>query len=810
MELKSPWTLAAAWVIAPAAVALACAGLGALLGAVSRVRLGALTLPAGYLAGIAICNLALGVGLGAKTAIAAMVVAAVAGVALAAPWRDRAWRGRITGRLWPASAALGAFLIGMAPLVGSGRSGILGYVLNNDSSVHITAVELITEHGARAVDTSSSSYAYVGTLFNGGYPLGSYAWPLFTQSALGVDAFHTWSPLIALTLAMTALVVYAAIRQLGVARPLAAGAGCLVSCGYLSYSYLAQGGAKEVMTGTAVYGTIALFTAALGQRLDLRALLPTAVGAAAAIAVIGLGAAAWLGPAALATVVVLGLSRERVWRLARAARSRAGVLVLGGVLALLLLAAPAVVASLRFIRGSDAHLRDPAAIGNLVGPVPWYEAFNVWLDQDYRYAVPAFPWVTRVAIAVAAALAILGVVHAVRRRAALVPLAVLAGSCGAIIISARYSIYFDAKTYMALAPALGLATTAGLAWLWSRRNRSARSLGNALGSALALGIIASAALVYSGAWLTPKDRFQELGEINKRFAGRGPMLVNEREDYAKYLLRDAQPWESWGPWQPVRGLRVGRIPEPVPHTPDFDDYTRDHIARFKLLLERKRPGGSLPPASFRPSYETRHYRVWERVGPMAPRHLALGLGTPTGAAALDCDASEVRRLFDDARRSGRPLRVADGREPVILDFPTRGFNYGGIQKATVPGFVDRRGGVSLSEPGPLRGNYAVWIKGSYGPGVRVFAGRQRIGDIFGDLGLPSEWHRVGSLRVTSKQPDIVQLSLEKPWWQSGSRRSDLQGPLAFVRLPDKPVVKTINPGRAEQLCGRSLDWIELT
>ena len=91
-----------------------------------------------------------------------------------------------------------------------------------------------------------------------------------------------------------------------------------------------------------------------------------------------------------------------------------------------------------------------------------------------------------------------------------------------------------------------------------------------LGLLLAVGVFASDGYVYAGAWNTPKDRFQEMIDIGKRFRGEGPLLVNEREEYSKYFLRDSLPWESWGSWQPDRGLRfptVPAVPVPSPNAP---------------------------------------------------------------------------------------------------------------------------------------------------------------------------------------------------------------------------------------------------
>ena len=73
MDLKSPWTLTVSWLLVPLLVTLAMAGLGAGVSVASRLPLGVLTLPSGYLAGIAIITFALEVGIGGVAAVSRLL-----------------------------------------------------------------------------------------------------------------------------------------------------------------------------------------------------------------------------------------------------------------------------------------------------------------------------------------------------------------------------------------------------------------------------------------------------------------------------------------------------------------------------------------------------------------------------------------------------------------------------------------------------------------------------------------------------------------------------------------------------------------
>ena len=86
MDLRSPSTLLAAWVLAPLLTVIAAGGLGLGAAALTRYRLGAMTLPLGYAAGIVLMVVLLELGLGGTATVVVTAVAAVAGYA--AHWSD--------------------------------------------------------------------------------------------------------------------------------------------------------------------------------------------------------------------------------------------------------------------------------------------------------------------------------------------------------------------------------------------------------------------------------------------------------------------------------------------------------------------------------------------------------------------------------------------------------------------------------------------------------------------------------------------------------------------------------------------------
>ena len=168
---------------------------------------------------------------------------------------------------------------------------------------------------------------------------------------------------------------------------------------------------------------------------------------------------------------------------------------------------PAVSEALGYVREAEEALTDPSRPGNLLGAVPWQEVFNIWFAYDYRVDPATYEGLSAIGAWLGAAFAAVGVGFALHRRELALPLIVASGAIAAVVISIRYTIYLEAKGYAILAPALAIAAAAAVLCLLARPG-AARAVG-AVGAVLLVeGVLASAAFVYAGAWVTPKERFE--------------------------------------------------------------------------------------------------------------------------------------------------------------------------------------------------------------------------------------------------------------------------------------------------------------
>src|SRR4029077_760896 len=112
-----------------------------------------------------------------------------------------------------------------------------------------------------------------------------------------------------------------------------------------------------------------------------------------------------------------------------------------------------------------------------------------------------------------------------------------------LVLSRSTSTWVDAKSLMITSPVVVLIAWAGVAALRapgaSLAARSAMRTATTLVALLfAGGILASDLAQYHSSNLAPTARYDELASLNGRFAGRGPTLFTDFDEYSLYQLRD--------------------------------------------------------------------------------------------------------------------------------------------------------------------------------------------------------------------------------------------------------------------------------
>ena len=783
-----------AWIALPLLVVAASWGVGLLVEQLTRLRFpNGITMTVGFVASFVALALPYQLGLGAPWGAALLVVLAVAGIALA--------RGRLAGSLpdgWTTAAMLSVYGLYMAPIVLSGQTTFAGYTLLGDTSVHFSLVDYISDHGARLVTQEPSSFSSVTDgQIRIGYPLGLHYELASVRWLLGAEVSRLYQPFLATTIALAVPPVTQILRNLRIPRAVAAVAALVVLAAYLPYSYALQGGIKELgMITVLLLGGWLAWELGAGdgdspRRRPLALAVVYGILTAGAFEIYSFGGLPWVGLMGLAAVALL-LIRSRDLR---------ATVIIGAVAvaAFVVAALPQIPDSLDFYDQGNRLLGSStgADVGNLIGPIRIWEAFGVWLVDDFRLP-PNNPEWTYALVGVVGVLVLFGTIWSLQRRGTAPLMIAAAAFLVWLIIPA--GLYIEAKFLTILSPAIVLlALVGGWALVTSGRVPEAA----VLVLAATVGIFISDALAYHGVYLAPTKRLDELSTINDRFPGQGPAMLDEFEEYGKHYLRDVPPVVPFDAWTPAApSLRVPGLPVYARYY-DIDLMTLPYVEQFPLLIQRRSPVASRPPSNYRSAFVGRYYEVWRRTAdPKVAGHLSLG-GADDAGATPRC--GQVRRLGKTAPPRSR-LVAAERPAPIALPvrrmspFP-RGWALTADKRVAPVGAG--RTGSNFTSPA---GSFTIWFRGSFGRGAKVLVDGREIGRAL-SVQTPQQMSRVGNVQLTAGRHrlEIVRGGGNlKP----GNGQDEVYDTV-FVN-PDVPVRLVSLPlSLRRSLCGRHLDWIEV-
>ena len=794
----------------PIAFAATSFGIGLFVERLFRARLlNALLLPVGMCGSIVVSLAVYWTGSGDVPAVAITVVIAVAGLLLA--------RDGVRSRLnpgWPGVAALATYLLFVAPELLTGHWTWSGYNFVNDTSTQWALTSYMKMHGTTAVGllpprstTTEFVRAYLGTA----YPLGTQA-QLATLSGL----LHTQPAVLyqgyISTLAATAAMSLATLSDRFLTSRMAAVGGFLAAGAALTYQYALQGSIKELGALTTSVAALAVARHVIREGIDTRGALLTAVPLAALLDSYysaGIPFAGAVAAVALAIGLIVG---RRVPDL-----RMAGALGLAAI-ATLVIAAPASASMSKSLSvvssgfGSGTASAAPA-LGQLARPLPLSEVSGIWLNGDYRLPIVTQPEgkLTALLTVVVFVLALTGVLLALRDKE-IGPAALLAGM-GLVmaVLLPRLSPYAAAKVLAIASPAFVLAAFVGAQALrravrprWQLRRIAVEGVALFATLSVGLGVLASDALAYHQDNVAPTSRMLALAQVGDHFAGKGLILWNEFEEYAKDFADHARinvPTESFTP------LHADLVTPTAIFASYFDlDLEKvQFVESFPIVVMRISPSASRPPANYRLAYENSYYEAWVRQArPVVLRHLGL---QSTYAAAQPVSCKALRGFVAGAGRGSSlvaavyphvssiapadaPHTTAWQIDPIHPD--ALGLNGAGVLEGTVLA--------------PRTAQYQVWVEGSFERPITVEVDGRKVGRVAG-INTPEQWLTAGSLELTRGSHEI---RLIRPTGDlaPGDGGGGWLGPVAIEERQSERLQRLpVEDWRA--LCGRSLDWIEL-
>jgi hypothetical protein len=781
-----------------AVIWLTSLGCGLALERVLRLRLGnALLLPAGLCVSLVLVLPGYAAGAGDALAIALLVLASVGGLVFA--------RDGVLARLnpgWPGLTGLGVYVLYMLPVIAHGHWTWSGYDFVNDSSFEMLLAEHVKGYGTMLGSIpETSAREFLNSYLASGYPLG-------TQALLGTFSGLTGTPVAVLyqgfiaTLAASGGVALASAtsRLLGGWR--AAFVAFVALGANLTFQYAMQGGIKEIGLLTTLCATVALAEQASSLRRPYAGAALVAVGAAAALATYNAVAIPYLGSIAL--FLALGLLFVKRVRFGRAWFGPAAF----GLALTALLAIPTLITLRTFFNvaqaGQSAAGVGATQLGQLLRPLPLSQISGVWLAGEYRFPVIPEPAATLTIVATVAIFVLLlpGVWQGLRRRS-LAPLLLLgAVALVLLVVYPRVSPYAKGKLLAIGGPAVLLAALVALAAV---RGRLA-PLTMLVAGALSVAVLASDVLSYSWDHVAPTRRMEAIERTGDHFKGEGLVLWNEFEEYAKYFGRAAKisvPFEALTPQQ----VQLRNPTYFYGHYFDLDEELLSFVEGYPLIVTRRSPSASRPPANYTLAYENQFYLGWRRKAhPRVLRHLPLqGLYSPS--ATVQCRA--LAKTVASAPPGSELVAAVPPELRYFEPLYSRDRSYGwGLDPAEAGAVLPNTPGHASGMLHVAGGSYGVWVQGDFPRRVYVAVDGHIVGSVSG-ANTPRQWLKAARIELSAGAHHVrVFRKAGRNHLGPGEWGIGEIGATALEReAPER--LRTLPLAGWRTLCGTRLDWVEL-
>jgi hypothetical protein len=819
-------SLILSWVLFPLVLLVLGAGWGALVERLSGVTLdGVVIVPVGLATALVIAGTLTAFAATAEAAVPLVGVGAVAGLIFV-------WPGWRLGR-WAALAALGVLLVYGAPVLLSGQATFTGFIRLDDTATWFNVIDHVMSHGRSVAGQPPSTYSHVYTGDVGPtYPLGAFMLPGLARGLSGIDIAWVFQPYLACCAAAVSLCMFALSGPLVSSSRIRALLAFAGACSALLYGYSLWGGIKELTAAFLLVLTATLCIELLQRRPGgVRGLLPFALACSALIQTLGVGAGGWVAP------VLMLLAAVWIWRGRRSGELRMSLVSIAGLAAFVTLLIVPVWLVLGEFLSKDAGLfstgqSTATRLGNLIHPLSVFQLAGIWPVGDFRLFAPTFS--SAVLIGLVALAAVGGMLAGALRRQFGVVLYVSLALLGcAIVYLSGATPWVSGKTLAFSSPALLFAgmTGGGMLWaLWPRR-RIAGGVGALVTVALLGGVLWSDILGYHDTTLAPRARLAELQHIGELLKGKGPTFFNEYEVYGdRHFLRQGDPVEPAEYRTATLALSDGVLLTKSAGA-DIDSFPLSTLIAYRSIVTRRSPAESRPPSIYRLVWQGRYYQLWQRE--VKPRvrillHVPLGesnalpyCGVAENAAEKPlCSAdpvavpscSQVHILARTAQQEHARLLAYQRTGPIVARgdqtrWPGRWIHNQGSRT-----LVANTPGTAITE---IRVNgdqtYGLWLDGSFARGFEVRVDGHRVASANNQLSAFAGYVQLANIYLT---PGIHTFALTYPHSSltPGSGENELTSLGAITLQPQLPPSKMIEvtPHEATRLCGRPLDWIELT
>jgi hypothetical protein len=788
----------------PVAMWLTALGVGLAIERLARIRLAnALLVPLGVAGTIVLVYPVYALHGSYVPALVLLLVVAVLGLACAAG----GLRSRVNPGL-PGLAALGVFVLFMLPVLVSGHWLWMGYNFDNDTAVQLLLAGHLKTAGTALVPGNTTLGANIDRYLLTAYPVGAHAQLATLSGLLSVAPEVVYQAYLSALAALIALAVgTTAAPAIGARR--GAVLGFAAAAANLYFQYAMQGNIKEVATAAMMVTAFALGAEAFRAGRRYSGVVIGAIPLAATLGTYGVDGAPYVMAAIGAAALVIVVFTRRLPRPGWAPPALLG----GGLLAALSVPALTGASTLYGISSAVLSTKGSAVaagavnpLGQLERPLPLSQISGVWLSGNYRIPVAGHPaaGLTTLATIVILLALIPGVLASIRRRDAGPLIAAVTTGLVLLIVVPRVTPYTVGKVYAMASPVVVWIAGVGLLALPWRRLRALATLA---GAALALSIVASDLLAYHVDVPSPTARMLAIRTTAEHFARSGPILFNESDQYIKYFAGSTDtiaPFESITPAQ-VQLVYAGQ--NIFNYYFDLDQEQLPYVESFPVIVTRRSPIESRPPANYRLVYSNRYYLGWRRLqSPKVITHMPLQ-SEWDGSAVPVCSAVGALAASGHA---GEELVAAVA--PAVVGFtalnaPNRPFSWGlnedPYNSVTLTGPGKEFDFVHIAAPGVYRG----WVQVSAVRPLSLFVDNHPLGNV-GGIDSVDQWSSAGAIRL-GRGNHLLLIKREGGTIYPGD--GSYQAELGYVMLAKAgpEVLRTVALSRWRSLCGKPADWIEL-
>jgi hypothetical protein len=801
-------------VVYPILLASLCLGAGLLVDRASGSKLpGALILLVGMAALIGLTQLTTWIWWIAPASPAIVAAFAALGLLLGRARLlslARALRGGGVALMQVATTVL-AYLLAIAPVLLAGRPSFSSYMVLTDSAVHMVGADYLISHGYHFahLDMSNSYAQLVTSYFDNAYPSGADT--LFGAGAflLGVPVIWAFQPFNAFALAMAVGPAWLIARRIGLDRWWAALAALTATVPALVYAYELIASVKEVVALAMLLGIgVLLVDHARWLTGEARRAIPFATLAAAGVSAIGMGFGAWV---AMALLVLLVAHRHAIGSYAGMAR-RSAVSAGGMLVTVAILALPTWAQASKSLAVTEAiaNASDP---GNLQQPLKSVQMIGAWLSGSYLSPPHGLAGtLTAVLMSITVVAATIGVLHLTRARRWALAAWILGSFVVWIGLKAYGTTWVDAKGLVLTSPVLILAAWAGVAALRAQSlvkggagvAIAARTLALVTAALIAGGVLVSDLMQYRYSVMAPTARYEEMASLNGRFAGRGPTLFT---DFDEYSLQELRSLDIGGPDFLNPPASLVDTSKGHGHTVNLELASPQALARYSLIVTRVDPLAYRPPAAYRLLWQGTYYQVWGRIPGARPALALAGLqgGHPANCSLLAhfaaLAARRHARLVVDSHAEVIPIGLAGLRH-------TSSWYRHGVELV-----MDAEGRLWTRFHVPHAGRYRLWLQGEAMPTLQVRIGGRLVSTVAGQVsGNGDSPDPMVPITVRLKAGRNT-LSIAREGFSlapGATSEAYLQAIyLTPVGRGEQQLLRTVAPARWRSLCGARLNWIEV-